>query len=286
MMHLTAMVCLWIAALSGIGGLVDACNPQPDFNNHGHNIGEYGPVWNAEQCCDKCKAESGCAGWTFVKVNGQCWLKSEVSWVPHYDPAVVSGTVDHVSHCPLKNPNQNNHGVNIGDFGPVLNAEQCCDKCSGQQRCVGWTFVLSNKQCWLKTSVGRSTYDPDTVSGTVGPNPSCLMHPNQNNHGRNIGDYGPVSNAEQCCDKCKAEIRCVGWTFVSNNRQCWLKSSVDELVYDWNGVVSGTLYKSGGDFGASAANETLEASNVTSSTTSIMSTLAMFVVLLHYVLLF
>jgi len=148
--------------------------------------------------------------------------------------------------------------------------------------------LWGSEQCWLKSSVEAAVWDGNAVCGTVGPNPGCEVHPKYNHHGDNIGSYHRTSNAEQCCGKCKAEPDCVGWTFVNGNSHCYLKSRTDELRYEGPEVVSGFIRKSGGHhlFGASAANETFEASNVTSSTTSIMPALAVFVLILHHVLLF
>jgi hypothetical protein len=67
--------------------------------------------------------------------------------------------------CNLQ-PQMNNHGVNIVQ-STSESAEDCCNQCSDEQGCVGFTWVSGNLDCYLKSSVDPATADPAVTSGTV-----------------------------------------------------------------------------------------------------------------------
>ena len=69
--------------------------------------------------------------------------------------------------------------------------------------------------------------------------PSCNLLPQQNNHGVNL-DQSSANSAEDCCSQCSDMDGCVGFTWVSGNKDCYLKSSVDAPTTD-PAVTSGTV---------------------------------------------
>lgn len=67
----------------------------------------------------------------------------------------------------------------------------------------------------------------------------CNLLPEMNNHGVNLVQSTSES-AEDCCNQCFDEDGCVGFTWVSGNQDCYLKSSVDPATPD-PAVTSGTV---------------------------------------------
>jgi hypothetical protein len=80
------------------------------------------------------------------------------------------------------------------------------------------------------------------LSGRVLPVFSdCSLQPGMNNHGVNLVQSTSKS-AEDCCSQCEDEDACVGFTWVSGNQDCYLKSSVDPATPDpavTNGSING-----------------------------------------------
>merc|ERR1712166_770207 len=73
------------------------CNLMPGKNNDGTNLkSSADKTGSADACCSKCSSTSGCAGFTWVHANQECWLKSAVD-SPRDDACggcVTSGTVN------------------------------------------------------------------------------------------------------------------------------------------------------------------------------------------------
>jgi hypothetical protein len=66
---------------------------------------------------------------------------------------------------------KNNNGVNL--MGTTASsADECCDKCSGASGCAGFTFVIGNGECWLKSSVDSLVDDEDVISGSFSAPPT------------------------------------------------------------------------------------------------------------------
>merc|ERR1712070_1049353 len=55
----------------------------------------------------------------------------------------------------------------------------------------------------------------------------------QNNGGTNMKDTAEhTSSADDCCSTCASTSGCVGFTWVTANQECWLKSSIASLRSD------------------------------------------------------
>merc|ERR550514_2051032 len=70
------------------------------------------------------------------------------------------------------------------------------------------------------------------------------MNPGKNNDGTNLKSSADItSSAEACCSTCTSTSGCVGFTWVHDNKECWMKSAVDSPRDDECGgcVTSGTV---------------------------------------------
>jgi len=81
-------------------------------------------------------------------------------------------------------------------------------------------------------------------SPTPTPSGQCNMMPGKNNDGTNLkSSADSTGSAEECCSKCSSTSGCVGFAWVHDNHECWLKSAVDSPRDDGCGgcVTSGTV---------------------------------------------
>jgi len=69
---------------------------------------------------------------------------------------------------------QNTHGINL-KMVRTRSAQECCNECgiAKPSGCIGFSWVKSNHQCWLKKAFGAVTADDDVISGSApdGPTP-------------------------------------------------------------------------------------------------------------------
>jgi hypothetical protein len=87
---------------------------------------------------------------------------------------------------------------------------------------------------------------PSPTPSPPSPSPSaqCNLNPGKNNDGTNLKSSADITgSAEECCSKCSSTSGCVGFTWVHDNQECWMKSAVDSPRDDECGgcVTSGTV---------------------------------------------
>jgi len=118
-------------------------------------------------------------------------------------------------------------------------------------------FVLNDSFRFLNSNVETSivpalvsptkeNISPPSPSTSPSPSPSgqCAISAGHNNDGTNLKSSADItSSAGDCCDRCASADGCVGYTWVHENKECWLKSSVDAPRDDDCGgcVTSGTF---------------------------------------------
>lgn len=114
---------------------------------------------SAGECCDKCHAESQCAGYVFNTKN-ECWLKRGCQ-VPR------TGASDVISSGPIYRTNSNGNvcpsvsGMNC-PFNDIRkdyanSASECCDKCHATSGCGGFVYN-TKRECWLKNACDNPTW--------------------------------------------------------------------------------------------------------------------------------
>merc|ERR1712139_49784 len=60
-----------------------------------------------------------------------------------------------------------------------------------------------------------------------------MGNPGQNNNGVNLESTSrSASSPDQCCSLCAGASGCAGYTHVTANNECWLKSSLGSLTSD------------------------------------------------------
>merc|ERR1719272_1028612 len=84
-----------------------SCSTSVGKNNDGVNLVSTAKITgSAAECCDACSSAGGCAGYTWVHANNECWLKRSVD-APRDDECggcVTSGSVDGPTPPPPPTP--------------------------------------------------------------------------------------------------------------------------------------------------------------------------------------
>jgi len=116
----------------------------------------------------------------------------------------------------------------------------------------GSTFSISNLRISGAVVQGPT---PQSCSGPSPPTPpapsppsptpggTCESQVGKNNDGTNLKSSADItSSADACCTKCSETTGCVGYTWVHENQECWMKSTVGPARDDDCGgcVTSGT----------------------------------------------
>jgi len=69
----------------------------------------------------------------------------------------------------------------------------------------------------------------------------CVVSDGQNNAGTNLeSNARSTDTPEECCSQCAATAGCVGYTWVRDSRECWLKSALG-LPHPDQYVISGSM---------------------------------------------
>ena len=94
------------------------------------------------------------------------------------DDTVTSGSVGSPMPTPTPTPTpsptcevhdgKNNNGRNIKQATGVTSATGCCDACRATAGCIGYTWVKTQSECWLKDQVDGLVDDDTVTSGSVG----------------------------------------------------------------------------------------------------------------------
>lgn len=85
-------VCAAALACSPLASGFNQCQVSIGKNNGGDNLKQVSGLSGANACCDACNATAGCAGFTWVHWQSQCWLKSRVGELVD-DSGVDSGSM-------------------------------------------------------------------------------------------------------------------------------------------------------------------------------------------------
>jgi len=106
-------------------------------------------------------------------------------------------------HC---SPGKNNDGNNMESSARrASTADECCDFCQKEERCVGWTWIpQSGNECWLKDVIGDLRDDGYVTSGKVtgkGPVPSPTPTPPSPSPPSDC----PGGSLDACLDMCPAD---------------------------------------------------------------------------------
>lgn len=126
--------------------------------------------------------------------------------------------------------------VSWANWGWDDKAEACAFLNGGSCNAHNWGSWTSSGQhvAQYMKAAGPPSGPPAPPTPTP-PTPAgqCTKNPGQNNNGVNLESASrSASSPDQCCSLCAAAPGCVGYTHVTANNECWLKSSLGALTSD------------------------------------------------------
>jgi PAN domain len=112
-----------------------------------------------------------------------------------------------------------------------LTVEECERECALNSDCKAFTFNTRHSACFLKSNAARAYTTPGAQSGYKADLEGKILRSTvtiTEQIDLPGGDYRELNRSELrlCADVCENDGKCVAFTYVSNLRRCWLKSSV------------------------------------------------------------
>ncbi|KAH0484998.1 MAG: hypothetical protein KVP17_000137 [Porospora cf. gigantea B] len=118
-------------------------------------------------CAHACRSRQECSAISFRVISGQCFLKADM---PHMTSrsGYVSARADCVGEPPMSDCLEYGtfyYGSTAG-FIRLSQASACAEQCARSAACKFFTFIPSEKTCYLKSTRVFATYSADAISGT------------------------------------------------------------------------------------------------------------------------
>ncbi len=129
-------------------------------------------VWLTEYslatCGEACRANSACKAFTFNTETRVCIVKHGLGQRVSF-PVAISGVLQRVATSPVQARIEVKEGIDYegGDYIDVryVSFDECKTKCSNDQKCAGFSYVLSKNWCWLKHTVTKPHRNRGVISG-------------------------------------------------------------------------------------------------------------------------
>lgn len=112
----------------------------------------------------------------------------------------------------------------------------CAAMCARDESCLAWTFVKPNKgqgpqaTCWLKSGIPQPVAADCCISGVRLGAQGAPVEPNTDRPGGDYHNFETAGGQGACRAACTDDLRCAAWTFVSQDRVCWLKEFVPPSI--------------------------------------------------------
>ena len=221
-------------------------------------------VKNARACVKLCAADSSCKSFNYAKDSQECRLKETIPRA-RYNANIISGYKPQPSSEDVRTDalpariqidglsvenNTRRYGTNYAKF-TVNNVEDCARSCARGRMCKSFNYFKEQRICVLKETIPERVSDTGTISGykpgtgrkkaigtTVPYRVAGITL--ENNVKRSGGDYRnfTVKNVEECAIACANDKRCRSINYGKKNRDCWLKKTTPQGVYNQS-VISG-----------------------------------------------
>ena len=197
-----------------------------------------------------CKCKEGCTGDPFSKCV--CDAPAEPNRPPETETSCEP------KECVIEDKTDYN-GMDIK--WEIRESQQACaDWCASTDGCCFWSWN-GNKECYVKTGIGRKSKNPRGVSGNracgknsepiapLEPNgPSetdtscepkgCVIDKKTDYNGDDIKDHKRTESQQACADWCASTEGCCFWTW-NKHKECYVKSGKGQKLKN-SGAVSGS----------------------------------------------
>jgi PAN domain len=149
-----------------------------NFDISQHDIGMFYNT-SYSSCNDKCRSDGRCVAFIFDKWKNACYLKDQVGPLvldPRYTAVIRSDqprpwrSTDKTDTCLYHNSSM------VGEIGRSLNvpsAASCKLACEGNEECVAYTFVKSERRCNIFNSVSNRIKDDSNGESGARMQNSC-----------------------------------------------------------------------------------------------------------------
>jgi len=215
------------------GGTMEGCVREMNFDYMGYDIeGMSGLIVSGEDACAAlCHDYGQCKFWTFRMSSNHCWLKTS-NFRKAQNIGHISGNRNCGSGC-VREVNMDYRGYDIGgkSYIKVSGESKCALLCHEDSRCKFWTFRVTSKHCWLKTSSYGRGPNTGVISGSKHCGSGCIRElitdfwENDNDNDIGCKPHVKVSGLDESFALCQDNDRCKSWTFRVSSKHCWLKTS-------------------------------------------------------------
>lgn len=146
-------------------------------------------------------------------------------------------------------------GLDLRNF-ETASAATCREECTRDSRCRAFSFMPTQRRCWLKKALAEPRYDPRIISGLPLPIGSF------DRRGSDIRSH-LSPNADACRAECARATDCVAFTYNTATGRCFQKGTIpgaSVCAHCRSGSVRGLEYnvdREGNDytsFGAGSAD--------------------------------
>lgn len=147
-------------------------------------------------------------------------------------------------------------GGDYDNISNVISIEQCVSFCAADQRCRAFSYVSSQRACWLKDRVNASVRHIGVTAGKKLSPPPAPAQPDPQLR-RPVADmeilYGTdmpgfdflnfvAPNYKKCAKACEKNDKCRVFTYNKVAKMCWLKFR-ESVSMKKPGYVSGIKHK-------------------------------------------
>lgn len=229
----------------------------------GYDILTLSGVDSPSLCMESCTQSSDCMFWSWSSETNTCYLKSSNALLGRKGAEnVVSGP----RSC-LVEEGCFSHGVDYVGYDvsrveghDVASAQMCQELCVLEPRCAFFSYKISTRDCYLKSSAafGSHNEDDDVISGPkvcpqgAGddsqsgsldlPEKSCAEG-SVEYRSRDVAVNRNVRSAAYCQQLCQSNTACFFWTWDKNRHTCYQK---DEHAADFRVTGRQTIGKVSG----------------------------------------
>ncbi|KAH0487404.1 MAG: hypothetical protein KVP17_002393 [Porospora cf. gigantea B] len=185
-------------------------------------------------CQEICQVISKCHAFQFTKESSTCYLHEN----PNGPSTTAHGNVSGPKWCPCEQDNRFVGGTLL-EYGMSATFKVCRETCQTMEKCLYWSFVAADRQCWLFSNRTSMDKVEGATSGAQYCGSQCMIH------GKAVSlEDGTVRkallniSAYECEESCQKDADCDLFYFRWYTGLCVFLSGKPEM-FDFPGVSIG-----------------------------------------------
>lgn len=202
-------------------------------------------------CKRECREDSRCQAYTFLRSSRECFLKTRVNNPQRSNDAVTGYKTDRPypdgdggGRRLTEETGQDRRGDDYDSFR-VRDLSDCQRECRQDDRCRAYTYIRSSRECFVKSRVNSAQRNGDAVTGYKtdgfesggGAGGRLTEEAGLDRKGNDYTSFR-VRDLSDCQRECRQDDRCQAYTFISGNRECFLKDRINSAQRN-GGAVTG-----------------------------------------------